>query len=112
MEFDYQSLAQYGIFCVLFVALFAYTIKNNETNIQRGEARESKYQETIRQLGEVIGVTALDSNKVAKAVALSVDGACSGLVQIGHDIVRVKEDVQDIKTTVGDIQLTLAKGGK
>ena len=45
-----------GIWVVLFVALFLYTIKNNEKAVKRQEEREERYQSIIARLTEQFSI--------------------------------------------------------
>lgn len=45
----WEQLIGQGIFTALFIALFIYTLKKNEI-------REEKYQDTIKMLGDSIGI--------------------------------------------------------
>ncbi len=98
-----KSLFEYGAFVALFVVLFVYEIKMTEK-------REKSYQETIRQLGDTIGVTVCDSNRVAKQVASVCDTIFGNLRTIDGEIKTVRDKVSDVKITVDDIQMTLAQG--
>ncbi len=98
-----KSLFEYGAFVALFVVLFVYEIKMTEK-------REVKYQDTIKQLSETIGITVCDSNRVAKQVAGVCDSIFNNLRTINGELDKVKTGVYDVKGTVDDIQLNLAKG--
>lgn len=116
-----KSFLEYGLIAALFVALSIYTIKHSERLEERADARwkemnlknderEAKYQETIKQLGQTIGITVCDSNKVAKDVHIVCQTIRDNLMTINGELDKVKTGVFDVKETVGDIQLTLAKG--
>lgn len=105
-----RSLVEYGIFFALFVSLFVYVIKMNEKLMAKSDAREQEYQKTIKQLGDTIGITVCDSNRVAKAVSVTVDTICLNLRTINGELDKVKTGVYDVKGTVDEIQLSLAKG--
>jgi esterase/lipase len=44
-----QNWIQFGAFCVLFVALFIYTIKRFEKDIEKANLREDKLNEIIQK---------------------------------------------------------------
>jgi hypothetical protein len=64
-----QQFLQYGIFAGLFVALFVYTLKNNEK-------RETALTDTLKEFAEKTGTALNDMQK---------------------DITEIKEDIENIK---------------
>lgn len=51
-----EAAMSQGIWIVLFVALFLYTIKNNEKAVKRQEEREERYQSIIARLTEQFSI--------------------------------------------------------
>ena len=51
-----EAAMSQGIWVVLFVALFLYTIKNNEKAVKRQEEREERYQSIIARLTEQFSI--------------------------------------------------------
>ena len=51
-----EAAMSQGIWVVLFVALFLYTIKNNEKAVKRQEEREERYQSIIASLTEQFSI--------------------------------------------------------
>ena len=100
-----KSFIEYGVFCGLFIGLFYYTIKNNER-------REIGYQLTIKNLCDGIGVTVIDSNKIAKIVQVSCETIHDNMRVINGELDKVKDGVFEIKGRVEDIQITIGKGIK
>jgi hypothetical protein len=71
MDFSFiEQIAQYGIFALLFVSLFVWTLKSSEK-------REKALQETLNKFADII------KNK---------------LNSISSDLEEVKEDVEEIKS--------------
>ena len=51
-----EAAMSQGIWVVLFVALFLYTIKNNEKAVKRQEESEERYQSIIARLTEQFSI--------------------------------------------------------
>ena len=118
---DLKPYLEYGIFCVLFMGLFGYTIRRNDKmeikneerevrNDNRNQEREEKYQTTIKTLGETIGVTVCESNRMAKDVAVVCDSIYANLRTINGEVDKVKTGVFDVKETVDDVQMMILRG--
>lgn len=89
-----------GLFALLFVALFIWTMRENSKRETKSELRESAYQKFVDKLQTDISCTTTDSHRVITEIANDIDNISVKLHDVSEKVIDVDRKVSDISNKV------------
>jgi len=92
-----------GIFAILFVILFVWTMRENSKREAKSDMREQDYQEFIKKLQVDITCGISDSHRAITSIAGDVDGIAAKVHTVSEKLEIVDRKITEVDKKVSRI---------